>query len=73
MKLTNLKMKRSFFTRLNIGKIPLTSAELIKAMFLSQTTTRDITHEQKQEIALAWDNIEKELGDESLWYFSYQL
>ncbi|MBR2840080.1 DUF262 domain-containing protein [Candidatus Saccharibacteria bacterium] len=61
--------EKKLFTRLNIGKIPLTSAELIKAMFLSNTITREITHEQKEEIALAWDNIEKELSHEPLWYF----
>ena len=61
--------EKKLFTRLNIGKIPLTSAELIKAMFLSQTITRNITHEQKEEIALEWDNIEKELSHEPLWYF----
>ncbi|MBR2855482.1 DUF262 domain-containing protein [Candidatus Saccharibacteria bacterium] len=61
--------EKKLFTRLNIGKIPLTSAELIKAMFLSQTATCEITHEKQEEIALAWDNIEKELSGESLWYF----
>ena len=61
--------EKKLFTRLNIGKIPLTSAELIKAMFLSQTATRDISYEQKQEISLQWDNIEKELSHEPLWYF----
>lgn len=61
--------EKKLFTRLNIGKIPLTSAELIKAMFLSQTITRNITHEQKEEIALEWDNIEKEISHEPLWYF----
>lgn len=61
--------EKKLFTRLNIGKIPLTSAELIKAMFLSNTITREITHEQKEEIALEWDNIEKELSHEPLWYF----
>lgn len=56
----------AMFTRLNIGKIPLTSAELVKAMFLSSNRM----NERKQdEIALQWDNIEKELHDESFWYF----
>ncbi len=56
----------SLFTRLNIGKIPLTNAELVKAMFLS----RGAGNELKQiEISLQWDNMEKELHDDSLWYF----
>ena len=61
--------ERELFTRLNIGKIPLTSAELVKAMFLSRTNSHDITREKQEEIALQWDNIEKELHDKSLWYF----
>lgn len=32
----------SLFTRLNIGKIPLTSAELVKAMFLSRDNLEDV-------------------------------
>ena len=61
--------EKKLFTRLNIGKIPLTSAELIKAMFMSKTTTHDITRKKQDEIALEWDSIEKELSYEPLWYF----
>ena len=56
------------FTRLNIGKIPLTSAELVKAMFLSREN-RDRDSRRQDEIALQWDNLEKDLHDDSLWYF----
>ena len=58
----------SMFTRLNIGKIPLTSAELVKAMFLSREN-RDMDKHRQDEIALQWDNIEKDLHNESFWYF----
>ncbi len=57
------------FTRLNIGKIPLTNAELIKAMFLSKETNENIDKEKQKEISLQWDNIEKELHNNSFWYF----
>jgi len=57
------------FTRLNIGKIPLTSAELVKAMFLSRSGSTSMTREKQEEISLQWDNIEKELHNDSLWYF----
>lgn len=57
------------FTRLNIGKIPLTSAELVKAMFLSREGRGEMTRERQEEIALEWDNIEKELNEDDLWYF----
>ena len=57
----------SLFTRLNSGKISLTSAELVKAMFLSNYGKEDT--EKQEERALQWDNIEKELHDASFWYF----
>ena len=57
------------FTRLNIGKIPLTNAELVKAMFLSRDADENIDKKRQEEISLQWDNIEKELHNQSLWYF----
>ena len=57
------------FTRLNIGKIPLTSSELVKAMFLSNSLNSEMTEERQNEISLQWDNIEKKLRDDSFWYF----
>ena len=57
------------FTRLNIGKIPLTNAELVKAMFLSKDSGESVGKERQKEISLQWDNIEKELHNNSLWYF----
>lgn len=59
----------SLFTRLNIGKIPLTSAELVKAMFLSSDAAGTVDRKKQEEISLQWDNMEKELHDDSLWYF----
>lgn len=57
----------ALFTRLNIGRIPLTNAELVKALFLGRDNGID---ERKQlEIATQWDIIEKELHNDSLWYF----
>lgn len=55
------------FTRLNIGKIPLTNAELVKALFLSRNNG---LNDQKQlEIASQWDIIEKELRNDNFWCF----
>lgn len=59
----------ALFTRLNIGKIPLTSAELVKAMFLSKGLGTVMDKENQEEISLQWDNIEKEFHNDSLWYF----
>lgn len=55
------------FTRLNIGKIPLTSSELVKALFLRETDNEIRKHQE--EISLQWDNIERDLHDRRLWSF----
>ncbi len=52
------------FKRLNSGKIELTSAELVKAMFFAGNGAA-----HQEEIAFQWDNIERELHNKSLWYF----
>ena len=61
------------FTRINSGKIPLTNAELIKALFLNSSNFAKTDEEKlrlKQlEIASEWDRIEYSLQDDSFWYF----
>ena len=58
------------FTRLNIGKIPLTSSELVKALFLrSNNDTQAAVKNRQEEISLQWDNMERDLHDSSLWAF----
>ncbi len=57
------------FTRLNIGKIPLTEAELIRALFLRRAAQDDATGNLSLRIAYEWDQIEKRLQDNSVWYF----
>ncbi|MBQ6046676.1 MAG: DUF262 domain-containing protein [Bacteroidales bacterium] len=57
----------SLFTRLNIGKIPLTNAELVRALFLSKNN--GIDERYQLEISTQWDAIEKELHNNRLWYF----
>ena len=57
------------FTRLNIGKIPLSDAELIKALFLKQDNFGDNELDRKMHIAYKWDEIEKTLNNDSFWYF----
>lgn len=60
------------FTRINIGKIPLTNAELIKALFLNSSNFENQGSEklrQRQfEIANEWDQIEHSLQNDRLWY-----
>lgn len=69
----------SIFTRLNIGKINLTNAELVKALFLSRGRKDSegryagnpygIEEKKQHEIALGWDSMEKELHNEKFWTF----
>ena len=63
----------SIFTRINIGKIPLTNAELIKALFLNSSNFDKDNFDQirlKQlEISNEWDRVEKELQNDRFWYF----
>ena len=56
---------REIYSRLNVGKIPLTNAELIKALILS----KEAKNYQKDKIALMWDRIEAALQDDKLWCF----
>lgn len=57
------------FTRLNIGKIPLTDAELIKALFLKKDNFKENTDAEKISIANLWYEMEKDLNDDIFWYF----
>lgn len=58
------------FTRLNVGKIPLTNDELIRALFLKRSSG-DVTESQSLQtlIAYEWDHIEKTLQSDAFWYF----
>jgi uncharacterized protein with ParB-like and HNH nuclease domain len=61
------------FTRLNDGKIPLTDAELIKALLLQAdlypSSEERYIKQRLFEIASEWDIIEANLQDEKMWLF----
>lgn len=66
------------FIRLNVGKIPLTDAELTKALLLQTDKYKsDLAINKKlsfvkgelKEIATEWDNIEYTLQNEDFWFF----
>lgn len=59
----------ALFERLNIGRIPLTNAELIKALFLNRQTMLANPELRQNEIATQWDNMEQELRNKDLWAF----
>lgn len=74
-KVSNEEKGPALFERLNLGKIPLTNAELTKALFLSDESFNDIAQEDKKikqfEIAKLWDQIEHKLNepDKKFWSF----
>ena len=64
------------FNRINIGKIPRTNAELIKALFMlkheedAKSDSEKIEQELKQiEISKEWDYMESRFHDEAFWAF----
>lgn len=65
---------REIFTRINIGKIPLTNSELIKALFLKSNNFGGEDENEKillkqLEIAGEWDRIEYALQNDEFWLF----
>lgn len=61
----------ALFTRLNIGKIGLTNAELIRALLLRRVPNDPDRDKKQIEMSIQWDNIEKELrsDNDELWSF----
>lgn len=60
----------NIFTRLNIGKIPLTNAELIKALLLRKGNFNQNEEWLRQvQISTEWNLIEQTLQDDDFWYF----
>lgn len=66
------------FTRLNMGKIPLTNAELIKALFLNSSNygtsgndpyIKERIRLKQLEISREWDRMETALNGPEFWYF----
>jgi hypothetical protein len=55
------------FLNLNTGKIGLTNAELVKALFLQDRGDRYSS--QINQIAIEWENIENTLSKDSFWTF----
>ena len=66
------------FTRLNIGKISLTNAELVKALLLNSSNfdKNDDNVQSKfptqNEVAIIWDQIEYTLQNDRFWCFIHE-
>lgn len=54
------------FRKINVGKIPLTNAELVKGLLLSNN---GFSADTKRAIANEWDHMEHRLQDDALWCF----
>ena len=63
--------EQDIFNNLNSGKIALTNAELIKALFLNKVGKEDIAHREVEQRLLAdeFDQIERTLRQDDFWYF----
>ncbi len=64
--------ENTLFVRINAGKIPLTSAELIKAEFLhgiQETDGEQLESLSRLELAHQWDEMEYALQEEGFWGF----
>lgn len=60
------------FININSGKIALTNAELIKALFLincKDDSNKELSENKQNEIAQEWDIIEYALQNDEFWYF----
>jgi hypothetical protein len=63
------------FTKVNVGKIPLTDSELIKALLMNKSFYNDSSESAKEyenrtaEISSGWDRIEQHLQNDSFWFF----
>ncbi|MBQ7912203.1 MAG: DUF262 domain-containing protein [Clostridia bacterium] len=60
--------QNAVFKSLNAGKIPLTNAELFKAMLLNEDDDKQ-NSSVYERIAFEWDAIEKSLRNDDFWYF----
>ncbi|MBK1717610.1 hypothetical protein CKO27_08145 [Thiocystis violacea] len=56
------------FVRLNVGRIPLTSAELIRAQLL-RSDRKQLEQRDALQIPQDWDLIERRLQEDGYWYF----
>lgn len=59
----------TLFTRLNVGRIPLTDAELVKALLLSRNRQNADKTGRAHEVAAQWDGIERDLRAPEVWAF----
>lgn len=59
----------ALFTRLNVGRIPLSDAELVKAQLLAKLQHRPGQSDRSEQTAAQWDQFERELRAPEVWSF----
>ena len=60
----------NIFNRLNKGKIPLTSSELIKALFIMDYDLRAGGDKlPAEQLSMEWNEMERKFQDDNFWYF----
>lgn len=59
----------ALFTRLNVGRIPLSDAELVKAQLLAKFQRLEGVSDRSQQTAAQWDQFERELRMPEVWSF----
>jgi hypothetical protein len=70
--INSTEVSEQVFMTINSGKVALTSAELIKALFLlscKDDSNKEINDLRQAEIAHEWDRIETSLHNDEFWYF----
>ena len=63
----DVSKETNMFTRINMGKIPLSNAELIKALLLKSDNDSQTT--KQADIALKWNDIESQFANDNFWSF----
>lgn len=59
----------ALFTRLNVGRIPLSDAELVKAQLLARLKHGAGSSDRSEQTAAQWDQFERELRVPEVWSF----
>lgn len=66
----NVNTEIAIFSKINMGKIALTNAELIKALLLKKDgNDSDTLASTQMNIAVKWDEIEAQLAEDDFWSF----
>ncbi len=65
----DIQKAKEVFRKVNLGKIPLSNSELIKAIIFNQDNFETDAEKKQQELSLDWNHLERELENDSFWWF----